>query len=384
MKRLSLAIGGMLTLFSLTMLPAYAQNLQQRADFEEAEAVFDDDSAATEEMTAHHGMSLQDIKQKFNLKLYLDVMYEESLGDSEEYAFRETEAPSFSTNHTYLMLQASPTDKLRVGFDIQFDYFYEIEYFPAPTLSFKAGKIFLPFGDFNYHPIYGGKVYSLDNDLFPNWLTDYGIAFGHRLLDTDRVSLNYELFVSNGFQEYSAGYLDMNVIGFDSDNNSEKAFGGRMKTTWFGRYNVTASGMLDHWSDDGEATLGLWALDFSTNDGLADLPILSHVDLKLGYLNKHVENDNASNAVLRDYDGFGSHIELSTKPVDWLKIAFRMGEVDPNENIRDQMDQRNYNVHGIFYLEECLELWAIYQQNQEKYVDEIDNDYLALKVVLNY
>jgi hypothetical protein len=176
----------------------------------------------------------------------------------------------------------------------------------------------------------------------------------------------------------------MNVIGFDSDNNSEKAFGGRVKTTWFGRYNVTASGMFDHWSDDGEATLGLWALDFSTNDGLADLPILNHVDLKLGYLDKHVENSNVSNAVLREYDGFGSHIELSTKPADWLKIAFRMGEVDPNENVRDKMDQRNYNIHGIFYLEEYLELWAIYQRNQEKYVDEIDNDYLAFKVVLNY
>ena len=48
------------------------------------------------------------------------------------------------------------------------------------------------------------------------------------------------------------------------------------------------------------------------------------------------------------------------------------------------MDQRNFNIHSIYYLEEYLEIWAMYQRNQEKYVEEIDNDYLAFKVVLNY
>ena len=374
----------MLTLFIMTVLPVYAENPEQPADFGEAEAVFDEASSDVEEIGAEKGMSLSDIKQKFNLKLYLDFMYEESLGDADYPPLRETDEPSFGTNHTYLMLQASPTDKLRVGFDIQFDYFYEIEYFPVPTVSFKAGKIFLPFGDFQYHPIYGGKVYSLENDLFPNWLTDYGVAFGHRLLDTDHVSLRYDLFVSNGFQDYSGDVLNMNTIGYEGDNNSEKAFGGRVKTVWLGRYNMTASGMFDHWSDDGQATLALWALDFSTNGGLADLPVLNHVDLKLGYLVKQVETGNAANSEIGEYDGFGSHIELSTKPADWLKIAFRMGEVDPNENLRDRMDQRNYNMHCIFYPEAYLEIWAMYQRNQEKYVDEIDNDYLAVKVVLNY
>lgn len=384
MKKGKMILAMLIALACLVAHPVSAQNHPSQEDSEEEQAVFDEETTENPGHEADAARLLQGVKDKFNFKLYLDFMYEESLGEDEDAELRETDEPSFSTNHTYLLLQASPTDKLRVGFDIQFNHYYEIEYFPLSILSFKVGKIFLPFGDYHYHPIYGGKVFSVDNDLFPNWFTDFGIGFGHRLLDTDYVSLNYELFMSNGFRDGSDGDINMNAIGFASDNNSEKAYGGRVKTTWFGRYNITASGMYDRWSDEGDASLGLWALDFSTNSGIVDLPVLKHINLKLGYLDKHVENDNTMDAIIREYDGFGSHVELSAKPLNWLEIAFRAGEVDPNENVQDKMDQRNYNVRSIFYLEKYLELWAMFQRNEEKYVDEIDNDYVALKVVLSY
>jgi hypothetical protein len=383
MRKLILSFGGMLALVCLTMNPVYAQDHQSPADVKEQQAVFDEAATSDGNVSGTDRM-LQDVKQKYNLKLYLDFMYEQSLGDNEETGLRETTVPTFSSNHTFLLVQGAPTDKLRVGFDVQFSNYYEIEYSPVPNLSFKVGKIFLPFGEFQYHPIYGGKVYSIDNDLFPNWFTDYGIAFRHQLLDADYLNLNYEVFVSNGFKAYSGGLLDMNNIGSEGDNNSKKAFGGRMKTTWFGRYNVTASSMYDHWSNDGQATLNLYALEFSTNGGIADLPVLRNIELKTGFLGNKVKNKSATEPLVQEYDAYGTHLELSTKPAEWLKIAFRAGEVDPNQNVRDKMDQKNYNIHSIFYLEKYLELWAIYQRNQEKYMDEFDNDYLALKVILVY
>jgi hypothetical protein len=383
MKKWILVFFGMLVLSCSILCPIYAQGNHPSEALEE-EAVFDENTSDGSDQAAPSVNQLQDIKQKFNLKLYLDVMYEDSLGEEEDASLREANEPSFSTNHTYLMLQSAPTDRLRVGFDIQFSTFYEIEYYPIPSLSFKAGKIILPFGDYKYHPIYGGKVYSIQNDLFPNWFTDYGISFTHRFLDTDYVSLKYDLFTSNGFKDSSDGDLNLNGIGFAIDNNRKKMLGGRLQTTWLGRYNITGSGLQDYWSDDGEATLTMWALDISTGGGLMDLPVLRDIDIKVGYLDKHVENDDASNDALREYDGFGSHFEISTKPTEWLKLVFRLGEVDPNENVQDKMDQRNYNVHSIIYFEEYLEFWAMYQKNEEKYVDEIENDYVALKIVLNY
>lgn len=384
MKKIIITFGGLFALANLAIHPVFAQEHQPDQQVEEEQAVFDEETSDHGEDASETGRMFQDVKDKFNLKLYLDFMYEQSLGDDEDSELRETDEPSFSSNHSYLLLQASPTDKLRVGFDVQFTHYYEIEYFPMPLVSFKVGKIFLPFGDYKYHPIYGGKVFGVRNDLFPNWFTDYGVAFGHHLLDTDYLSVNYQIFASNGFRDGSDGDLNMNAIGSASDNNSEKAYGGRMKTTWFGRYNLTASGMYDHWADNGRATLELWALDLTTSSGIVDWPVLRHINLKLGYLDKHVENDNTADALIRGYDGFGSHLELSAKLLDWLKVALRVGEVDPNENVQDKMDQRNYNVHSVVYLEKYLELWAMYQRNEEKYVDEIDNDYVALKVVLNY
>ncbi|MGD8846093.1 MAG: hypothetical protein PVI54_11305, partial [Desulfobacteraceae bacterium] len=153
-----------------------------------------------------------------------------------------------------------------------------------------------------------------------------------------------------------------------------------------GRYNLTGSAMFDQWSDADapDGTLLLWAADLSTTSGIVDLPLLNRMNLKVGYLGKHVENDSAEVTALQDYDGAGVHLELSAKPLQWLKLAFRMGGVDANDNIKDKMDQRNYNLSAIFSVDEHLDLWAMYQQNQERYVDEIDNDYFALKAVLQY
>lgn len=386
MKKIELTLSVLLILVCLPVYPVFAQGQESPAEFEEEQAVFDEETADGQGRASVADSSFQDIKQKFNLKLYLDFMYEASLGDGDgdDREIRETDEPSFSKNHSYLLLNASPTDKIRVGFDIQFNSFYEIEYFPISKASLKVGKILLPFGDYHYHPIYGGKVFSLDNDLFPNWFTDFGMAFGYHLLDTDYVNLHYDLFLSNGFRDGSGGDLNINAIGFSSDNNSEKAFGGRMRSTWFGRYNITASGMYDRWSDAGDASLGLWALDFSTVSGIVDFPVLKHINMRLGYLDKHVENNGTTDVFIRQYNGFGSHLEFTSKPLDWLKIGFRVGEVDPNENVHDKMDQRNYNLHSVIYLEKYLELWAMFQRNEEKYVDEIENDYIALKVVLSY
>ena len=117
MNVLRLVFGGLLALFYLAAQPAYAQNFEQQANFEEEEAVFDEEAVESDGHPSGNDMLL-DMKQKYNFKLYLDFMYEESLGDDENFAFRETENPSFSSNHTYLLLQAAPTEKLRVGFDV--------------------------------------------------------------------------------------------------------------------------------------------------------------------------------------------------------------------------------------------------------------------------
>ncbi|MGD9215980.1 MAG: hypothetical protein PVJ84_14265 [Desulfobacteraceae bacterium] len=348
-------------------------------------ATFDDESSESQDSNTAAKL-LHEVKEKFHLKLYLDFMYEKSLGSDDDTSTREADISSFNSNHTYLLINATPSDKIRLGFDIQFSDYYEIEYFITPNMTIKGGKIFLPFGDFLYHPIYGGKVYSLDNDLFPKWFTDYGLAFKHNFLDTDYLNMTYEAFISNGFRASSDGDINMNSIGYSKDNNEEKAVGGRVKINFLGRYNLTGSAMFDQWSDADapDGTLLLWAADLSTTSGIVDLPLLNRMNLKVGYLGKHVENDSAEVTALQDYDGAGVHLELSAKPLQWLKLAFRMGGVDANDNIKDKMDQRNYNLSAIFSVDEHLDLWAMYQQNQERYVDEIDNDYFALKAVLQY
>ncbi|MFA6008727.1 MAG: hypothetical protein WC799_02000 [Desulfobacteraceae bacterium] len=46
----------------------------------------------------------------------------------------------------------------------------------------------------------------------------------------------------------------------------------RVKATIKGGYTVTASAMLDHWSDEGNASLRLLALELASTRGLVSLP----------------------------------------------------------------------------------------------------------------
>ncbi len=351
---------------------------------EESEAAFDEEPAGSE--GAGHAIMrrVTEARDKFNIKLYMDFMYEQSFGGDEDSAIKDPRYESFSSNHTYLLISANPTEELRVGFDISFDEYFEIEYALTPRLFVKGGLIFLPFGDFRYHAIYGGKVYGIDNDLFPNWFTDYGIGMEHDVLDTEHFHLKYGLFVSNGFQSSFDGRLNMNSIGYSSDNNSEKAFGGRIKGTLFGGWSATLSAMHDDWADEGDGSLFMWALELASVRGIADLPVLDRMNLKLGYLRNHVENDREEAAGWEDYDAFGSYLELNFKAAGRWRLAFRMGEVDANENVKDEMDQRNYNASLMYTVNENLHLLGMYQRNEEKYVDEIDNDYLMVKAIVEF
>lgn len=374
----------LLALFLVHPITGYTQTSHEKDIMSDSEATFEDNTNGTD-TNANLSKMAADFKEKFKIKLYLDFMYETALGDNDENdPLRDPDNASFDSNHTYLLISANPTDRLRIGFDITFNDYYEIEYALTPKLFVKGGLIFLPFGDFKYHAIYGGKVYSIDNDLFPNWFTDYGLAIEHDLLDLDNLHLRYGAFVSNGFQEGFNGNIDMNDIGFGQDNNDDKAFGGRVKATLFGGYTATASAMYDRWDDDGDAELRLLALELATTRGLFNLPVLNRLNIKVGFLDNHVENEAATDPLYQDYNAFGSYAELSVKATNQLRFAIRAGEVDPNEDVDDQMDQTNYNISCMYSVDKNLHLFAMYQLNEEVHGDEVDNDYLMLKAIVEF
>ncbi len=362
-----------------------ASDMEAEADFgdnEELEGVHGNKAGSPHGNTA----TLKHFKDKFNIKLYLDFIYEQTQGAGEEpeASAKDPQNGSFNTNHTYLLVSAHPTDELRVGFDITFKDYYEIEYALTPGLFIKWGKIFPPFGDFKYHAIYGGKVPNQSNDLFPNWFTDNGIALEHRLFDTRYMALNYGFFISNGFQSDAQGNLNINAIGYNSDNNAQKAFGGRVKAELFGGYTATASGMMDRWSNDGSATLRMLAAEIASTRGLMKAPLLRNMNLKIGFLDHQIVNEKATDEVYREYNAWGSHLEISYRFGSTFKAAYRTGEIDPHEDIEDETDQKNQSIILIYSVNEYLEFWTMYQQNQEKYVDEIQNDYLMLKALVQF
>jgi len=352
----------------------------------EEEADFDESSSGD----ALAGI-FQEFKDKFKIKLYMDFVYEDILegaetDENDNPLVRNSEG-TFSSHHEFLLVHAQPTDKLLIELDLKFEYYYNITYFFTPDISLQVGKMQIPFGGIEDHAMYGGKVYEDPNGIMPNYFTDYGIALHHKVVNSGIFSAAYDLYVNNGFQDIQ-GRANFDGIGFSHDNNDKKATGLRISSLLGGYVNVSFSGYHDYFDDDGHNRLALWGFDAGTHMGLGNVPVLKDLNIKFGILRGDVEaedNNNKSGLIFDSaYHTKGYYGELSYRAFKPLKLVLRHGTLDPDDSVEDDGDLETFAVQAIYDLTKHLQLWGMYQWNKEQYVDEFDNDYFMVKLLVKY
>ena len=293
----------------------------------------------------HGGMAMKPPK----FKLFFDLLV--------EYRF-EDNVFQFTRDHAHVMLELSAMDWLSFRADIAFEpEFYEAIFHLGSTAEFRIGKILVPFGQNEFHHLIGGRV-DYDGLFLPTVWGDYGLAFKHFLYDGDVVSLNYSLWVTNGFQASTDHWNDPAPSRSDgslSDNNQMKGVGLRPEMGIGRAVTIGTSWYVDAWDEENDNMMLIYGADIEFGYDLIPVPVLKNIRLRAEAAWAEIKLQKGRNAyngifagemsgILPSY-GFkrsGYNIELSYRIVRWLFFRFREGRLNDDTRWKDEHD---YLIH---------------------------------------
>ncbi len=289
------------------------------------------------------------------LKLFVDFLAEADLA-KKSFVFRP--------NHTYVFVVAQVTDD--ISFIIHVDtnpVFWELQYEAMPGLSFKVGKIWVPFGTNEFHHLIGGRV-DQQSFFLPETWSDYGIAVNWNAIDTEWVNVETTFYAVNGSQGNvadSPAAQEVPTVGAGAaanDNNYSKALGGRAKITLFNDFVVTPSVYFDVWDPDNTYRLLFYSLGFEARRGFIALPWLDRLRLRGEYGRGEIElpfRNLQTDGVIGATGGFaiarvGFYGEATYSIVDTLGFRVRGGRINGDNTKREASD--------LWMVEPAL-LWTI-------------------------
>ena len=208
--------------------------------------------AASNAKTTHGGMGATEAP---NFKTYFDFNLVNRPG---------VENLSFDSFHTLLFFELMVSPEIQFSFDVSASpRYFELDYQLTPRLQVRWGKIWIPFDDMSPHNIFGGRVnvsrlaVSGAQAFLPDIWTDLGVGLKYQLVDRPKFTLVAHAYMVNGFRDggkdpvnSGASYPSLSDPAIGADNNRDKALGGRLQSTIFGKLSLGASYYTARWSPD--------------------------------------------------------------------------------------------------------------------------------------
>jgi hypothetical protein len=187
---------------------------------------------------------------------------------------------TFKNVHSYTFIDLMPDNKLTFSFSFNLasrSNYFELGYQATPRLHFRGGKILIPFDDTFPHTMYGGRpnlsVFFMDGQtaFLPDLWAEPGVAAKYRLVDYPHFRMDGTLYVTNGFQSNTgdpmpgqSGQIYPDFGGLTtidiSDNNRDKAIGGRIESLWWRKFGLNGSFYTCRWSNQGAPAQRMTAL----------------------------------------------------------------------------------------------------------------------------
>lgn len=302
----------------------------------------------------------------------------------------------FMQEHASLFARASTPDGIEVYADIVnpsevFEATIPLRFFSSslegvPVLgdaAIKGGRMIVPFGDFEDHPVYGGSV-SNSRLLREVVWSDYGMG-----LILPLGFSRTEVYAINGIATSdSSAYFTSS-----DETNAMKGLGCRIRidpTSWL---FVTASAFQDYlvvgpdelYTTDStrfDSTSGLYAADTTEVDhnspkdratllgldaGLRTGPLSWRVGGARAWITaRYAGYDYATNTPIpfTSYTKWGWYAESKWRIDDTWAVRLRGGQVDPDSRSVDDLDQTNVNL-GIIWSKGPVDARLTYFRNLE-------------------
>ena len=238
---------------------------------------------------------------------------------------------TFTQNHQALLIQAAGDPNLSIMADIFHpDDLFQLGLALGP-FRLTAGRILIPFGEYYFHHMYGGR--QDDEGLFlPKLWSDYGFSLAMPMGD----KIGVELYAVNGFAPaglmataprlYSVGKLD---------NDLAKAVGTRITLYPIPNARVNLSLYQDFWADDIENTASLAGLDGEFR--------LGPLGLRAGGVFGMVRGPGLS-----EFFRWSDYGEVKFDLTDTWALRLRGGAMDPDTRVSNAEDQNNANFSVIW------------------------------------
>ena len=291
---------------------------------------------------------------KFNL--YIDLSLQTNY---QPIKANDNLALTFNQDHHHFLVRASYKDYITANLDLA-NNFNQITIQLKPDNFLFFGKILVPFGNIEYHHIYGGTVDESSIFLPTTWSN---LGAGYRRLLFNR-NANLALYVLNGF---SAPGAQMNFTDMASpDSNNLKAFGLRYQHQILSGLNITASVLADFPADDNnwrdhqilyglDAILKLKAFTFSAGFTLHEAYLKS-----LGEITRFL--------FPASYLRTGSYAEARYDFTKNTAIRLRFGHIDPNSEQRSKDARMNANI-GLILNFDVIQIISEYNVMMHLYPD---------------
>src|SRR5216117_1709849 len=198
------------------------------------------------------------------------------------------------------------TDRLKVAAELEIEHgirsksndgsaievsleFATIDYLIHEKLNFRAGIILLPVGKFNL--LHDSPLNELsdrplvDTAIIPSTLSEAGAGFYGTFYPTRLSKLDYELYVTQGFNGYrtdgtpvitaDAGLRDarqrVSTVDDGLDNNNGKAVVGRVAFSPVLGVEIGGSGYFGSYDPASKRPLSIWAADWTFQRGPFEL-----------------------------------------------------------------------------------------------------------------
>ena len=251
---------------------------------------------------------------------------------------------AFDNFHSFLFIEAEPAKNMQFSFDVSpSPRFYELDWQVNPKIQFRAGKIWIPYDDTPNHNIYGGRVsvsrLQLGAAFLPDTWTDLGVGVKWTIADIKNLNLIGDAYVVNGFRSggtdpltSGAPYPSFSDISTGADNNTEKAFGGRVHGRFWSRLGLGASFYSGRWSDQGQKQYKV--LMYETDAQYKIPQTLS--EFRVGIMSMRVQIPIGTIYRAGTYGEYGQYL---TRQRTW-KLLFRGGTLQMDDRVLDVNDQR--------------------------------------------
>lgn len=298
---------------------------------------------------------------------------------------------TFSNVHTLALVEVAPVADLLFGFELApTPRYYEVTYKLGSRWEIRGGRIWVPFdtiSTYSPHNLFGGLVNvsqfrQIGGSAFlPDIWTDLGIAAKYRIVDSGALRWDLQMYMVNGFQSGGSdpgGLAGTRYPNFESagviDNNSEKSFGLRSTTLFFGFLNLGLSAYFGRYTDPTDTPAGILMLGAD-----AQLRLRSGFELKAGYLFSEV--GLVPEAGRSSFRRGGLYAEASQKLGPRFKLFARGGTAQNDDRVLSVNDITMVGA-GLIYFRDFIQLSFMYQRDLNQVVAKRSYDFTALRAMV--